>query len=203
MGVVTGIGASPAYAATDYWVAPTGAATDAGTETAPFKTLQKALDIAQPGTTINLKKGTYKQAVITKVAGTSSAPITIKGPATGRADAVLYGMGGRVFSIDHSYYTLEGFTIDGQEGIPPSEYQNKTLSQVREFKDSVQSRAVNSKLIYVGPSTKGGIVGTTISNMFLTGSGGECVRFRNQAANSLVVNSVIQWCGMKARRQQR
>ena len=32
--------------------------------------------------------------------------------------------------------------------------------------------------------------------MFLTGSGGECVRFRNRAANSLVVNSVIQWCGM-------
>ena len=32
--------------------------------------------------------------------------------------------------------------------------------------------------------------------MFLTGSGGECVRFRNQTANGLVVNSVIQWCGM-------
>ena len=32
--------------------------------------------------------------------------------------------------------------------------------------------------------------------MFLNGSGGECVRFRNRAANSLVVNSMIQWCGM-------
>ena len=32
--------------------------------------------------------------------------------------------------------------------------------------------------------------------MFLNGSGGECVRFRNRAANSLIVNSVIQWCGM-------
>ena len=55
MGVVTGVGASPAYAATDYWVAPTGADTNGGTQTAPFKTLQKALDVAQPGTTINLK----------------------------------------------------------------------------------------------------------------------------------------------------
>jgi hypothetical protein len=34
--------------------------------------------------------------------------------------------------------------------------------------------------------------------MFLNGSGGECVRFRNRAANSLIVDSVIQWCGMRA-----
>ena len=32
--------------------------------------------------------------------------------------------------------------------------------------------------------------------MFLNGSGGECVRFRDRAANSLIDNSVIQWCGM-------
>ena len=56
MGVVTGVGASPAYAATDYWVAPTGADTNGGTQTAPFKTLQKALDVAAPGTTINLSR---------------------------------------------------------------------------------------------------------------------------------------------------
>ena len=203
MGVVTGIGASPANAATNYWVAPTGADTNGGTQTAPFKTLQKALDVAQPGTTINLVAGTYREAVATKTAGTATAPITIKGPetgkdVTGRYKAVLYGLGGRVFSINHSYYTLSGFTIDGQQNIARTAYPAvSSLSQIRTFKDSVQDRAVNSKLVYVGASTTlFDIVGTTISDMFLNGSGGECVRFRDRAANSLIDNSTIQWCGM-------
>jgi hypothetical protein len=141
--------------------------------------------------------------VATKVSGTPAAPITIRGPETGkdpngRHKAVLYGLGGRVFSVNHSYYTLDGFTIDGQQNIARTEYPTVTsLSQIRAFKDSVQSRAVNSKLIYVGAAdTTRDLTGITISNMFLTGSGGECVRFRNRAASSLVVNSVIQWCGM-------
>jgi Bacterial Ig-like domain/Protein of unknown function (DUF1565) len=203
MGVVTGVGASPAFAATDYWVAPTGADTNGGSQTAPFKTLQKALDVAAPGTTINLAAGTYREAVATKTAGTATAPITIKGPETGkdvngRYKAVLYGLGGRVFSINHSYYMLSGFTIDGQQNIARTAYPAvSSSSQIRTFKDSVQDRAVNSKLVYVGASTTlFDIVGTTISDMFLNGSGGECVRFRDRAANSLIDNSTIQWCGM-------
>jgi methionine-rich copper-binding protein CopC len=203
MGVVTGIGASPANAATNYWVAPSGLDTNPGTDAAPFKTLQKALDVATAGTTINLKPGEYHQAVATKTAGTATAPITIKGPetgkdVTGRYKAVLYGLGGRVFSINHSYYTLSGFTIDGQQNIARTAYPAvSSLSQIRTFKDSVQDRAVNSKLVYVGASTTlFDIVGTTISDMFLNGSGGECVRFRDRAANSLIDNSTIQWCGM-------
>ena len=111
---------------------------------------------------------------------------------------MLYGLGGRVFSINHSYYTLSGFTIDGQQNIARTAYPAvSSLSQIRTFKDSVQDRAVNSKLVYVGASTtQFDIVGTTISDMFLNGSGGECVRFRDRAANSLIDNSTIQWCGM-------
>ena len=200
--VVSGLWAPARAAGAVYFVSPTGANTNSGTSSStPFKTLQKALDVAQPGTTINLAAGTYREAVATKVAGTAAAPITIVGPESGKAaggryQAVLYGLGGRVFSINHSYYTLDGFTIDGQERIARTEYPT-SLSAVRSWKDKVQSRAVNSKLIYVGAATTtADIVGTTISNMFLNGSGGECVRFRNRAANSLVDNSVIQWCGV-------
>jgi hypothetical protein len=205
--VVVGLAAvsavsTPAHAqGSVYYVNPTsGMDTNTGISSgAPFKTLQKALDVAQAGATINLAPGPYREAVITKRPGTAAAPITVKGPQEGRDKAVLYGLGGRVFSIDHSYYTLTGFTIDGQPNIDRSKYEGKTLADVKGFKDSVQSLAVNSKLIYVGATdATRDIVGTTISNMFLTGSGGECVRFRNRAANSLVVNSVIQWCGMRA-----
>jgi hypothetical protein len=63
----------------------------------------------------------------------------------------------------------------------------------------VQGRAINTKLVYVGADVASrDITGTRIANMFLNGAGGECVRFRNRAAASLVVNSVIQWCGMLA-----
>jgi methionine-rich copper-binding protein CopC len=199
------VGSTPAHAqGSVYYVNPdTKVGNNANTGTsssAPFATLQKALDVAQAGATINLAAGTYREAVITKRAGTATAPITVKGPQEGRDKAVLYGLGGRVFSIDHSYYTLTGFTIDGQQNIARSEYPNVTsLSQIEAFKNSVQAKAVNSKLVYVGASTTSAdIVGTTISNMFLNGSGGECVRFRNRAANSLIVDSVIQWCGMRA-----
>ena len=203
---------NPAHAAgTTYFVAPTGADTNIGTSSAtPFKTIQKAVELAQPGTTITVAPGRYEEAVATKAAGTAAAPITVKGPETGkdpagRDKAVLVSPAGRAFSINHSYWTLDGFTIDGQPKIARSDYPaSPALSQIKTFKDSVQTfistglpRAVNSKLIYVGASaTSADIVGTTISNMFLTGSGGECVRFRNRAADSLVVNTTIQWCGM-------
>ena len=137
LAVVSGLSA-PAYAqATTYFVDDSGSDANPGTSAAaPFATLQKALDLAKPGTTINLAAGIYRQAVITKIDGTAAAPITIKGPRrknpADRSKAVLYGTGGRVFSIDHSYYTLDGFTIDGQEDINPSAYQDVTsVSQVR------------------------------------------------------------------------
>ena len=87
----------------------------------------------QPGTTINLAAGTYREAVATKTAGTATAPITIKGPETGkdvngRYKAVLYGLGGRVFSINHSYYTLSGFTIDGQTEHRPHRVPRRLLA---------------------------------------------------------------------------
>ena len=75
--------------------------------------------------------------------GAPGAPITIKGPETGtdragRYQAVLYGTG-RIFSIDHSWITLDGFTIDGQEqlgGVPfPTD-----LRTIDGWKPSIQDR---------------------------------------------------------------
>src|SRR5690242_1170386 len=113
--LVAGVLVSPAAraAGTTYFVSPTGSDTNSGTSPAtPFKTVQKALDVAVPGTTITLTEGIYREAVATRSAGTASAPITIKGPETGKAvggryKAVLYSVGGRAFSINHSYYTLD------------------------------------------------------------------------------------------------
>ena len=189
-----------------YFVSPTGADTNPGTSAAaPFRTVQKALDLAAAGSTITLAPGVYRESIVTKTAGTAASPITVKGPetgknASGRYQAVLAGKGtgGYVVSVNHSNYAFDGFTVDGQPGIDRTEYPT-SLAGARAFKDSVQSRAINTKLVYVGADVASrDITGTRIANMFLSGAGGECVRFRNRAAASLVVDSVIQWCGMLA-----
>ena len=203
---LTGLWATANAAGAAYFVSPTGSDANTGTNAAvPFKTIQKALDLAAPGSTITLAAGEYPESIVTKTAGTAASPITIKGPesgksASGRYQAVVKskGTGGYVVAINHSNYTLDGFTVDGQPGIDRSAYPT-SLSAVRGFKDAVQGKAINTKLVYVGADVASrDITGTRISNMFLSGAGGECVRFRNRAAASLVVNSVIQWCGMLA-----
>src|SRR5215210_2204864 len=96
------------------YVSPSGSDSNPGsTVDQPFQTIQHAIDLAQPGDTINLAAGVYFQDVISKRAGIASAPITIKGP----ADAIVKGGGGaRIFQINHDNLTLEGFTLDGLWG---------------------------------------------------------------------------------------
>src|SRR4051794_13524734 len=100
-------------------VDPGGDDTGDGSAGAPLRTIQTALQDATPGTEISLAPGVYREELSTVRDGAPGAPITIKGPETGkdragRYKAVVYGTG-RVVSINHSWYTLDGFTIDGQE----------------------------------------------------------------------------------------
>ncbi|MBL8158848.1 DUF1565 domain-containing protein [Candidatus Saccharibacteria bacterium] len=187
---------------TALYVSPTGLDTNSGTSAAePFKTVQRALDVATPGTTINLAEGNYTELLITKTAGTAAEPITIQGPETGkditgRFKAVVTSPGAHAIDINHSYYTLKGFTVEGQKNIAHTEYP-ATPAEARSFKDEVQGRAVNSKAVYIGASSDSrDITGVRIDDMYIHGSGGECVRLRNNAFNNTISNSTIEWCGM-------
>ncbi|WP_375760971.1 fibronectin type III domain-containing protein [Corallococcus exercitus] len=191
-------GAAPLY------VSPGGSDSNAGTSaTAPLKTLQAALDKATAGTTIHLAAGIYRERPTTKRAGTASAPITLKGPETGKArsgryKAVLFGTG-RIFNVDHSHYVLEGFTIDGQEKLLNAAWPT-SLSGVSAFKDANTGLVADGRLIYIGSSeTSRDITGVVIRDMFLNGAGGECIRMRNNAHHNEIANSVIQWCGLYAK----
>ena len=186
--------------AASLYVSPSGSDTNPGTSTAPLKTIQAALDRATAGTTIELAPGTYRERPVTKRAGTATAPITLRGPETGklrsgRYKAVLFGTG-RIFNIDHSHYVLEGFTIDGQEKLVGKTWPTG-LSGARSFKDANQSLVADGRLIYIGSAdTSRDITGVVIRDMFLNGAGGECIRMRNNAHGNEVAHSVIQWCGM-------
>ncbi|HLU54477.1 MAG TPA: DUF1565 domain-containing protein [Pseudonocardia sp.] len=190
----------PAPAGVQLYVDPAGNDAGDGSQARPFRTIQKALDRAQPGTTINLAPGEYREQIATQRDGRPDAPITIKGPETGqdpsgRYQATLYGTG-RIISVDHSYHVFEGFTIDGQEKLKGREFPTD-LEEITAFKRSVARDVEDGRLIYIGASDESrDITGVEIRNMFLTSAGGECVRLRNNAHDNVIADSVIQYCGM-------
>ncbi len=195
-GVITAAATAAAVPA-QIWVSPDGADSAAGTQGRQLRTLQQALNEAGPGTTIHLQPGVYSQNVITRTDGTPRQRIVIRGPSSGTA--TLFGTG-HVVAIRNSYYTLEGFSVDGQQAIE-SEYPVPswpgTEAGVAAFKSAVRDLAVNDKLVYIDSgSPAAGVTGTVINHMTLTGAGGECVRIRDNATRNVIENSVIRYCGM-------
>ncbi len=73
--------AGSAHAATDLYVAPNGSDSNPGTLAAPLKTIQRAVDLAQAGTTIQIRGGTYAPSTNIRLlkSGTASQPITLRG----------------------------------------------------------------------------------------------------------------------------
>ncbi|MEO8246845.1 MAG: right-handed parallel beta-helix repeat-containing protein [Chloroflexota bacterium] len=69
--------ASPAAAATNYYVSPRGSDTNPGTASQPWRTLQRAADAAPTGAIVQVRAGTYGGFVV-KRSGTSTSPITFQ-----------------------------------------------------------------------------------------------------------------------------
>ena len=103
-----------------------GSDTYSGAAASPFRTLQKALNLAVPGTTIRLASGVYQEANQTVTAGTAAAPIVIE-PEPG-AKPILDGKGNTLNAIrlGKSYYivrnleirnTNEGVRLEGVTGV--------------------------------------------------------------------------------------
>jgi len=162
---------------TAYYVSPAGSDWDTGVSPEhPFASIQRAVDLAQPGDSISLEPGIYFQDVVSKRDGAASAPITIRGP----ADAVLKGAGNsRIVEINHDYLTLAGFTIDGLWGSPAT------------------ARGFREKLLYVvGRQAHDGVTGLKVLRMTFKNAGGECLRMRYFAHHNEVADSRFEHCGV-------
>lgn len=66
-------------------VATTGSDQNAGTEAAPFKTVQRGVDAAKPGDAIMVHAGTHKGVVVIKKSGVPGLPIVIRPAGDGEA----------------------------------------------------------------------------------------------------------------------
>jgi len=110
--------ASSASAASPiYYVATKGNDANPGTIHAPWKTLQHAADVVEPGSTVFVRGGVYKQTLkITRSGSAKEGPITFASYAEEKA--IIDGSGlsvaelqGLVEMEDASYITIKGFEI--------------------------------------------------------------------------------------------
>lgn len=142
----------------------------------PDESIQKALDRAQPGDTIVLSDGLYREDIVSRRNGTRELPITIRGS----RNAIIKGGGGRVIEVNHDYLVLDGFTVDGH------------------WNDKEEAASYRDKLIYVqGKEKKSGVTGLLIRNMEIRNAGGECVRLRYFAEKNEIAHNTISRCGVR------
>src|SRR5258708_4023091 len=62
----------------EYFVSPAGNDAADGSLGAPFRTIAKALSMALPGDSVELRAGTYRELVNPPRSGTAGSPITIE-----------------------------------------------------------------------------------------------------------------------------
>jgi len=157
-----------------------------GSSANPYKTLQKALDVATPGTTIKLASGIYQERNETVHDGTADAPIVIE-PMDG-ARPVLDGDGNTLNAIRlvNDYYVVRGLEIRNVfqgvrvEGATGVIFENNVVHntsheavRLRNFavKNAVRNNTIYSAgMAYQGTGNGEGIyVGTAPEHRFQNG----------------------------------
>jgi len=95
----------------DIVVAPDGSDFQAGTADAPLASIEAALERAEPGATVSVRPGEYRESVWTQRDGEPGAPITITGP----PEAVIRPPPGshEAIRIGHHHVHVQGLTITG------------------------------------------------------------------------------------------
>ena len=116
--------------ATTYYISPTGLDSNPGTEAEPFRNIQAAADIVNPGDTVIVKDGVYADSFdygdilastvfLNKKRGTDSNWITFK--SENHLGAVIDGEGGLknvgFYLYRCNYIRIEGFEIKDHKGL--------------------------------------------------------------------------------------
>jgi hypothetical protein len=110
------------------YVATTGSDTNPGTQAAPFKTIQRAANMAKPSTTVHVAAGTYSGNVTTKVHGTASARIRYVSDTKWGAKVIGSGTEG-MWTNNANYTDIVGFDISGPGRLGIANWASYTLFQ--------------------------------------------------------------------------
>jgi hypothetical protein len=94
-----------------FYVSPTGSDSNPGTLAAPWRTVQKAFNVLQPGQRALVRAGTYAESLDMARAGTAAAPITVENYPGERP--IVNGGGERPLEISASgaYFRIKGFVF--------------------------------------------------------------------------------------------
>lgn len=151
---------------------------DGRSVSSPFRSIQQAVQLAQPGDTIHLAPGHYYQDVYTVRDGAPGQPITI----VGTSKAVVHGQASnRIFQVHHDYISLIGFTIDGLR-------RNAQPNRMGAFRE---------KLLYViGYDVRDGVQHLRVLNMTFRNAGEECLRLKYFARHNEIAYSTFHDCGI-------
>jgi hypothetical protein len=109
----------PASTGRTFFVSTTGSNSNPGTRRRPWRTVQHALDVLNPGQRVLVRGGTYSENLLMERDGTAGAPITIANYPGERP--VLRAAGGHTNDYplelySTSYLRVHGFVIEGASG---------------------------------------------------------------------------------------
>lgn len=122
--------AFPALAA-DWHVSLLGNDANPGSLSAPFRTIQQAVNTALPGDTIRVGAGYYDESVRTVRLGSSKARITIDGQGVASVRQVM---------LQHSHHNLQNITISGHT----QQYSNLLLVRRGAHASIISNTVVNA-----------------------------------------------------------
>ena len=112
--ILQSLAAAPFALGATYYVTTTGNDSNPGTSSQPFRTIQKAANVVQPGDMVNVLPGVYSGLVNTTVSGTSGSPIRFVS-STLRAAIIRPTTGDITWGNDANYVNIEGFDFDGSQ----------------------------------------------------------------------------------------
>ncbi|HYG85022.1 MAG TPA: carbohydrate-binding domain-containing protein, partial [Azospirillum sp.] len=190
----------------DLYVSTSGSDSNAGTKDSPFRTIQKASQVASAGTTVHVAPGTYEGGFQTTKSGTSSAPIRYVSDVKWGAKIVGDSSSGQeAWDNRGSNVVIDGFEVDGSGsswlfGIytagSNSVVQNTKVHDIVRSSDafSKASTGVGGAGI-MGDSWTGGtnikVLGNQVYNIGPNGSSSSLVHGVYMATSGQVQNNVI------------
>ena len=106
------------FAATDYYVSTSGSDANSGTQSAPFRTIQKAANTVTAGGTVHVAPGTYAETITSANNGTASSRIRFVSDTKWGAKIVPSSNTSTDTFWDNrgDYVTIDGFDVDGTNG---------------------------------------------------------------------------------------